>query len=497
MSSTSSTGAISGKKGASDRYLDESGTGASAGLSGSSARIAAKGELKAEKEREKALAAERVRVEKERKAEEKDRKAEMRKSGNKSVKNPAENVVLGEQQKGGGVDEEGKLEKELGQGREKSDEDKPGGDVPSSSSSICTVPAAPPSPLTLTSQLSEATTEGTMTQPGSCLTADATYISKGTLNLGTTSKTASRNDDKILCGKVERPLSIVAGAEVGGSKGDQDLAEVRDRYDKKQAPLAQDTHAESCSSVPASPGKSPRKKEARAGGVRSVKKGHTQGGVKVESESNDTAPTMDIGGVQKDGGGQNAAPLENECQSAAEKECEKTTRSPCDSVCHETMYPPGEGPTEEVCEGEGARRASDSGVSGEGEEEEVLSSTKPQQHMKKEPDEPDTEDSSHARDDKAHDATKHEVATTQEDNALEHGEKEMQSYGAWVGGDNAKLQPLIEAEQDRSTFTNRSPLKASPTRGSRTSFGNATAAVKVSSSRDSSHDTETILRHSH
>ena len=74
--------------------------------------------------------------------------------------------------------------------------------------------------------------EGGATQPGSKFSTDVLQFSiqsyaKGLLIPGTLSGTAGSHDDKILCGKVERPLSTCAGVEAGGGGGteSQNLAQ--------------------------------------------------------------------------------------------------------------------------------------------------------------------------------------------------------------------------------------------------------------------------------
>lgn len=214
-----------------ERYLGESGGEAAplaalASTTGKARQIAKDG-VRAEQERGKAN--DRMRAEKESQAEADGKKSVRAKeaSGEWEEDSSAAAAVANESDKPLSVADEQR-------GKDGSDEAGAAaadGDVLSTASSICTVPGAPPSPLTLVAQLSEASTEAAVSAPNSISRSGA-------------SKADGLKDEGIVLGRAPRSARVVkqglcregltAGSDEGktaacasrGGGDDKDLAAV-------------------------------------------------------------------------------------------------------------------------------------------------------------------------------------------------------------------------------------------------------------------------------
>ena len=185
-----------------ERYLGESNAEASRltnGTSGTGASVAAKEGVRVEKER-RAPSNDRVRADKDKKADIKKaikgKEAGVERDDDDSLEDVRDKA-----------DKAGSLEADQ-RGKDGGGDEVtaagPDGDVMSSSSSICTVPGAPPSPLTLVSHLSEATTEGGVSQPNS---------------LSGVRKLDGGKDEGIVLGRVVRSARVVKKGSCAHGQG--------------------------------------------------------------------------------------------------------------------------------------------------------------------------------------------------------------------------------------------------------------------------------------
>ena len=213
----------------------------------------------------------------------------------------------------------------------------------------CKVDAAEPSsPLTLSAQVSEATTEEAVSQPGSRRAGIATALAA------------------LPCASEERDLAVAL----------LQLHKVRNTPEKGRSGSGVNSGHNKQGAHKKMP--SPAKKEGKGSagvvdGLRCVKRGHTQGGVKQaagEGAAGDGGEGLEeVGGeVQGDGGGRISR-----CVGGEEAPGLGDSHSP-------RLHPPGEGPREEAMEDQQARPAADESASpsrpaGGDQEQLVLKST--------------------------------------------------------------------------------------------------------------------------